>query len=136
MAVKSFKYGFQSSGFLNLSAAEAYKEVEENCAIIVDVREQSFTAFKKFGIQGVIYMPFSHLPEQYVELPKDVPLIIADTVGLHSRNALLFLKDQGFENIANLAGGFVDWERYGLPVNKDITQQLDGSCICQLKPRH
>jgi 3-mercaptopyruvate sulfurtransferase SseA len=45
------------------------------------------------------------------------------------------MKDKGFEKIANLAGGIVDWERDGLPITTDITKRLSGSCICQLKPR-
>ena len=52
-----------------------------------------------------------------------------------SGNLSEFMKEQGFDNIANLAGGIVDWERDGLPINTDITARLSGSCMCQLKPR-
>ena len=33
------------------------------------------------------------------------------------------------------SGGFVDWERDGLPVTPDISARLSGSCMCQIKPR-
>ena len=69
-------------------------------------------------------------------LPVDIQLIIADSVGLRSHEAMEFLLGQGFTNIANLAGGIVEWEHDGLPLKKDITEQLDGSCTCQLRPRH
>lgn len=131
-----FRYGFISSGFLNLSASEAYKEATENEAVILDVREIKFTGYKRFDVPSVINMPNSTLSEKYNGLPTDVPLIVADTVGLRSHEAMEFLIGKGYKNVANLAGGIVDWERDGLPLKKDITEQLDGSCICQLKPRH
>lgn len=131
-----FKHGFISSGFLNLSASEAYKEATENNAVIIDVRELRFTGYKRFDVPAVIYMPNSVLSENYSSLPQDTPLIVADSVGLRSHEAMEFLLKKGYTNIANLSGGIVDWEHDGLPLKKDITEQLDGSCVCQLRPRH
>lgn len=131
-----FRYGFISSGFLNLSAKEAYKEVTENNAVILDVREERLTGYKNFDVPKVINMPKSALAESYKSLPTDVPIIVADSVGLRSHEAMEFLISKGFKNIANLAGGIVDWECDGLPLKKDITEQLDGSCVCRLRPRH
>jgi rhodanese-related sulfurtransferase len=128
--------GFISSGFLNLTAAEAYSEAIENHAVIVDVREDRLTGYKCFDVPNVIYMPKTTLAEKYRDLPVDMPLIIADSVGLRSHEAMEFLLGKGFTNIANLAGGIVEWEHDGLPLKKDITEQLDGSCACQLRPRH
>jgi rhodanese-related sulfurtransferase len=129
-------HGFTSSGFLNLSAREAYKDATENNAIILDVRETRLTGYKRFDVPKVINIPKSLLPDNYVNLPREIPLILADSVGLRSHEAIEFLLSKGFTNIANLAGGIVDWERDGLPLKIDKTEQLDGSCICQLKPRH
>lgn len=130
------KHGFISSGFLNLSAGEAYKEVIENKAVILDVRELSLTGYKNFDVPEVIHIPGSKIAEKYNSLPVDVPIIVADSVGLKSHDAMVFLQGKGFTNIANLAGGIVDWEVDGLPLKKDITEQLDGSCVCQLRPRY
>ncbi len=131
-----FRNGFISSGFINLSAREAYKETIENNAIILDVRELRLIGYKRFDVSQVIYMPFSTLNTNYQSLPVDIPVIVADSVGLKSHEAMEFLGGKGLTNIANLAGGIVEWERDGLPVKKDISEQLDGSCACQLKPRH
>jgi rhodanese-related sulfurtransferase len=130
------KHGFISSGFLNLSASEAYKEATENDAVILDVREQRLIGYKRFDVPMVINIPFSILVKSYMNLPDDIPVIVADSVGLRSHEAMEFLLSKGFDNIANLAGGIVEWESDGLPIKKDITEQLDGSCVCQLKPRH
>jgi rhodanese-related sulfurtransferase len=129
-------HGFVSSGFLNLSAREAFNEATMNNAVILDVRETRLTGYKRFDVPEVIHIPNSELSEKYASLPRNVPLIIADSVGLRSHEAMELLMSKGFKNIANLAGGIVDWERDGLPLKKDITEQLDGSCVCQLRPRH
>jgi 3-mercaptopyruvate sulfurtransferase SseA len=46
-----------------------------------------------------------------------------------------FLLSVGFKNIANLAGGIIEWEQNGFPLRKNLSEQLDGSCMCQLRPR-
>jgi rhodanese-related sulfurtransferase len=132
----SFRYGYLSSGLLNLTPHQAFLEIKENGAVILDVRESYLSGYKRFNVPEVIVIPLSELQEKYTLLPSDVLLIVADSVGLRSHEAMEFLMMKGFNNIANLAGGIVDWERDGLPMNSDKTEQLDGSCICQLRPRH
>lgn len=127
---------FISSGFLNLIPRDAYDEAINNGAVIVDVREDYLTGYKQFDVPDVFYYPLSVFKERLNEIRKDVPLIIADSAGLMSHNAMLILKENGFDNIANLAGGIVEWERDGLPLRTDPLEQLDGSCMCQLKPRN
>ena len=128
--------GFLSAGFINFTPREAYQEATENHTVIVDVREQGLTGYKQFDVRNVISLPNSQIHERFTELPSDKPLILADSVGLRSKEAILFLMTQGFENIANLAGGLVEWERDGLPIKLDNKERLDGSCMCQLKPRN
>ncbi len=127
--------GFISSGFLNLTPQEAYEEALQG-AVIVDVRESFLTAYKQFDVPKVCYLPNSELSVRYEELSREVPLIVADSTGLRSREAMLFLLSKNFHNIANLAGGIVEWERDGLPLKRNLEEQLDGSCTCQLRPRH
>lgn len=104
-------------------------------AIIVDVREDYLIGFKMFKADKVIYLTLSQLEEHYKELPDDQLLVFADTVGLRSREAVVFMNSHGYENVANMAGGIVDWERDGFPINTEISNRLSGSCMCQLKPR-
>lgn len=128
--------GFISSGVLNLTPQEAYSEATEGVAIIVDVREERLTGYKCFNVPRVIYLPKSRILEEYTDLPADIPLIIADSVGLRSQEVMEILIEKRFSNIANLAGGIVEWEHDGLPLKIDISEQLDGSCVCQLRPRN
>jgi rhodanese-related sulfurtransferase len=128
--------GFISSGVLNLTPQEAYSEATEGDAVIVDVREERLTGYKCFNVPRVIYLPKSRILEEYTDLPADIPLIIADSVGLRSQEVMEILIEKRFSNIANLAGGIVEWEHDGLPLKIDISEQLDGSCVCQLRPRN
>jgi rhodanese-related sulfurtransferase len=126
--------GFHSHGVLNLTPGETFSCCGKG-AILVDVRNSSLTNFKMFMMPGVLYLPLQDLVISFEDLPHDKPLIFADSVGLKSREAVLFLMEKGYENIANLAGGIVDWEADGFPVTIDKAYRLSGSCMCQLKPR-
>ena len=127
-------YGIVSSGILNISPREAFELVKKG-ALIVDVREENLRSFKTFDVPEVVCFPKSKLSEGYENLPIDRYMIFADTVGLRSKEAVIFLKEKGFEKIANLAGGIVDWEKDGLPITTDIAARLSGSCMCQIKLR-
>ena len=127
-------YGFISSGILNVSPREAF-ELCGKGALIVDVREENLRSNKGFNATEVVYFPKSKMFEEYENLPSDRYLIFADTVGLRSKETVIFLMDKGYKRIANMAGGIVDWERDGLPLITDIKERLSGSCMCQLKPR-
>lgn len=136
MSGRFHEKGFISAGFLNLSPAEAFSELSEGVAVIVDVREERLTGYKNLDVPRIIHMPKSRIEQEYESLSRDLPLIIADSVGLRSHEVMVFLLDRGFTNIANLAGGIVEWEQDGFPVKTDLSEQLSGSCVCQLRPRN
>jgi rhodanese-related sulfurtransferase len=127
-------YGIISDGILNVSPKEAFELIKKG-VLIIDVREKYLSSFKIFDVSEMIIMPASRIREEYQLLPPDSYMIIADAVGLRSKEVILFLKAKGLDKIANMAGGIVDWERDGLPIAADISQRLSGSCMCQLKPR-
>jgi len=129
-----FDAGFNSHGVLNLTPSESFELCRKE-AVIIDVREAYMNSFKMFNVPKVLYLPLSELKSTYSQLPHDIPLIFADAVGLKSREGVLFMTEHGYDNVANMAGGIVDWERDGLPLTTDINARLSGSCMCQLKPR-
>ena len=126
--------GFFTHGVLNVTPKESY-ELCKGGAIIIDVRESYMNNFKMFNVDKVLYLPYSELEKSYKDLPNDQSLIFADAVGLKSRESVLFMNAHGYGNVANMAGGIVDWERDGLPLTTDISNRLSGSCMCQLKTR-
>lgn len=129
-----FTVGFYAHDVLNLTPGESFDMCNRGAALI-DVREDYMTSFKMFEVKNLVYLPFSKMESMYDQLPSDQPLIFADSVGLKSREFVLFMKAHGFQNVANMVGGIVDWERDGLPINTDPAARLSGSCMCQLKPR-
>ncbi len=127
---------FFSGGIQNISPKDAYHLLKNGEALLLDVREYYLTGYKKFDVGETIFCPLSELDHRYKELPVHKPIIVADSVGLHSKEAVLYLLSQGLQNIINLAGGMVEWERDGLPIVVDTSEQLSGSCMCQLRPRN
>ncbi len=126
--------GFMIQGILHLSPREAFELCSDE-GILVDVRDDYLSSFKSFGVPDVLYLPAGNLSNLYNDLPRDKCLIFADSAGIHSKEAVMFLKDKGYENIANMAGGLIEWERDGLPVKTDTRERLTGSCMCQLRRR-
>jgi rhodanese-related sulfurtransferase len=125
--------GFRIDGLLHISPKQAL-ECCLNGALLVDIREDYEIAIKDFGLSGKLVCPYTELEKSFKTLPKDRLLIIADCVGIHSKEAAKMLLENGYSNVANMAGGIADWERDGLPMKKDI-ELMGGQCPCQIKSR-
>jgi rhodanese-related sulfurtransferase len=126
--------GFKIGQIRHLSPTEAHMAAKLG-AIFVDVRLEYEPKFKAFDVEKIIYIPHDKIKTRYHELPQDEYLVIADSVGLHSKEVVEFLLAKEFSMIANLNGGICDWERDGLPMMIDVNERLSGSCACMLKPR-
>lgn len=135
MMTRSSERGFVSRGIRHLTPSETLAACRDG-AILVDVREESLSRFKRMDVPEWLFYPLSRLPDFAADLPPDRMLIFADSTGLRSREAVEFLAGSGFAgDICNMAGGLVEWERDGLPLVVDRTERLSGSCMCQLRPR-
>jgi rhodanese-related sulfurtransferase len=110
-------------------------ELLKNGAVLVDLREELETEIRAFGIEKIIYVPHSGFEQYWKNLPKETPLILADAVGLWSKKYTQFLRSNGYEDVASLAGGFLDWEKDGFPVKAGKYQPLNGPCPCMIKPK-
>jgi rhodanese-related sulfurtransferase len=103
--------------------------------VLLDVRPD-YELSRLFDVERVIYCPYSEIADHLQELPRDKALIIADAVGLRSKEVCQLLLESGYQEVYNLAGGIVDWDRMGYPVSKDKSRILTGSCMCQLRIRN
>lgn len=126
--------GFWSGEVKNLTPREAYELCRQG-AVLLDVRAEELVAFKCFGVSNWLSLWEKELEGRLGELSKEVCYIVADSVGIHSKEAYHFLRSMGFVRIAHLAGGLVEWERDGLPVIENVRERLSGSCTCQLRKR-
>lgn len=126
--------GMVINGMTHLSPREAYNAAQRD-AVIVDIREEFEAKYKAFDVENVVFLPNSEFQSRYAELPGDIPLIIADGVGLRSKKAVQFLLEHGYSQVANMISGIIEWERAGLPLKVDRGYELHGSCSCQLRSR-
>ena len=127
------KWGMISGGMRHLSANETVEAIKEG-AILVDVRPEPLVAIKAFAVEGIIYCPYFEFEDNLTAIPRDKPVILADAAGLRSRECVKILLDRGYTNVANMAGGIMDWERDGFPVVKNPGKELNGPCLCMLRP--
>jgi len=128
-------YGTYSSNIIHVSPRETLKLIQKG-AYLVDVREEQEYKFKTFLVDNLIHLPNSLFYENYLSLDYSNPLIFVCATGLRSKLIIEFLQAKNYTNIANMAGGIVEWERDLLPLNTDLKYQLSGSCACMLKRRN
>ena len=121
-------------GLVFLSPREALPLLEED-AVLVDLREEFEKSGREFDVKSLVSLPYETLADAFANLPRDARLILADTVGVRSKEAARFLKDRGYGSVASLIGGMVDWAREGMPTKVDRDLELVGECGCSIGPR-
>ena len=126
--------GLLIKGIIHLSSKEAYHECQQG-ALLLDIREDYDTDYKKFDVPEVRYFPYHNFDEFTDRLPKNRPLIVAASTSLRSKEIVEKLIALGFYTIANLNGGMVDWEREGMPILVDKNAELHGQCACRLRTK-
>ena len=123
------------SQIINLSSGDAF-EALQNDAVLVDIRKSYETGYKKFDVKNLIFLPKNKLHEDYKNLDKDKFYILADSTGISSKKAALFLTENGFAKVANLSGGIMDWERNGKPVRINKKDALATPYFYNSKPKN
>ncbi|MFA7227738.1 MAG: rhodanese-like domain-containing protein [Melioribacteraceae bacterium] len=126
--------GIIINGIRHLSPREVLAECL-NGALLIDLRRDFEYHYKSFDVPDVVCLRPDILKEKIEDVPKDIPIIIADNAGLRSREMVEFLIEKGFENVANLIGGMFEWDKYGLPLLINNKEMLSGSCLCVLRKK-
>ncbi len=126
--------GIVIDGITFLSPIQALPLLQQD-AILVDLRNDNYKNGRVFAVGKTISICYKELANEYSCLPKDKMLILADYVGIHSKEAVKFLLDKGYTKVASLTGGIVEWVNEDMPTNIDHDEELVGGCACQLKKR-
>jgi rhodanese-related sulfurtransferase len=74
---------------------------------VLDVREDWEVA--TVALPGSRHIPMRQVPERVAELPKDKPLVVMCHHGGRSRQVTGWLRQNGFAQATNLAGGIHAW---------------------------
>ena len=83
---------------------------------ILDVREREEFDGPLGHIPGARLIPLGNLGEQLDGIPKDQPIVAVCRAGGRSARATLMLRQAGFPEVANLAGGILSWRAQNLIV--------------------
>jgi arsenate reductase len=116
-------------GLRFLAPKEAHPLLLEG-ALLVDLRADELVEMKAFQVPEVLHIPHHDLPGLQSELPRNRPLILADTSGVFAKDAARRLLELGFTEVACLNGGMLAWDQEGLPVKTDADAMLHGECAC------
>jgi rhodanese-related sulfurtransferase len=103
------------SGISQLGTLEATRLINDD-ALVLDVREDKEWAAGH--IPNARHIPLGALSSRLTELEKfkSKPIVVSCRSGHRSNRACAMLKKSGFENVHNLAGGIIAWEKANLPI--------------------
>ena len=107
----------------SVSPKDAFEEMSSNGVVFLDVREP---VEWEDHIAGAVEVPRGLLefvadpasPRHKAELDPARRVVVYCRSGTRAALATLTLKNLGFENVANLEGGFAAWKDAGLPTDE------------------
>lgn len=93
------------NGVYDQVAVDEVRELVENDAFIVDVREED--EYANGHLKNAVNIPLSQLRDRVDEIPKDEPVYLHCRSGQRSYNAIMALQDKGYDNLYNISGSFL-----------------------------
>ncbi len=96
------------------------RELVEKSAFIVDVREKH--EYEAGHLINAINIPLSELRQRMSEIPTDVPVYLHCRSSQRSYNALMALKNSGYDNVMNISGSYLGISCYEY-FNDQITKR-------------
>lgn len=77
--------------------------------VLLDVREPRELAIA--SVAGALHIRMSEVPARLGEIERDREIVVMCHSGVRSLAVARFLREQGFERVANLSGGIARWGR-------------------------
>jgi len=94
---------------------QALEELADN-AQVIDVREPGEFSGALGHIRGAQLIPLGELKRRAGEISRDKPVVAVCRSGARSAQAVVMLQQEGFKDLANLAGGMLRWRAEGCEV--------------------
>lgn len=103
-------------GIRQVDTTEATQLYNREDAAFVDIRAEA--DYQKGHLPGALNVPSGNLNERHKRLQKRKakPVVVYCSNGMTSGKAGKQLKNQGFEQVYQLKGGYAAWESASLPV--------------------
>ena len=105
----------------NLSPADAVEWLGRPNIEWIDMREAD--DFEKGHIPGSKHVPFYHLMDQLSDIPADRTVVLICNWGVRSATVVQALRENGHADAFNLAGGMLNWENQGLPLEGEEAEE-------------
>jgi rhodanese-related sulfurtransferase len=83
-------------------------------AHLLDVREDAEWAAGH--PPGAHHLPMMQIPARLAEVPTEGDLVVVCRVGARSAQVVAYLRAAGWDDVRNLEGGLMAWERAGRPL--------------------
>jgi glyoxylase-like metal-dependent hydrolase (beta-lactamase superfamily II)/rhodanese-related sulfurtransferase len=118
--------GMQSSSVRQLSAEDLHDMAKgERNFILLDVRAEA--EFMDSHITGAVNIPAADLRTRHDELDKDKMVLVICSSGNRSSLATSILKQHGFKNVRNVAGGMTGYSAAGYVKQCHVCENPHGS---------
>jgi rhodanese-related sulfurtransferase len=98
----------------DLEPSEAWRQVNEGSALILDVREPEELA--QISVPSAVHIPLGDLVARSAEIPVDRDVLVICHVGQRSALATEYLRQAGKPRVWNIRGGIVAWWKARLPI--------------------
>ncbi|MGM0670612.1 rhodanese-like domain-containing protein [Thioalkalivibrio sp.] len=104
--------------YRSLPPAEAVRVINQDEALVLDVREDNEVAAGRIG--GAKHIPLGSLKKRMgdIEKYKDKPVVVYCRSGNRSASAAQQLTAAGFQDVVNLQGGIQAWQSANMPIKK------------------
>lgn len=95
------------------SEFDAWTQAQAARPLLLDVREpwEVQVASVQPAAFDVVAIPMNQVPARLADLPRDRPIACMCHHGARSQRVALFLAQQGYDSVANIAGGIEAWAR-------------------------
>ncbi|MDE2291930.1 MAG: molybdopterin-synthase adenylyltransferase MoeB [Elusimicrobia bacterium] len=95
------------AGVPEVTVEQLKAKMEKGGVVVVDVREPHELEICR--LQGTKHIPLGEVPQRYTELDPNAEILVHCRSGARSAKAVKFLRDQGYKNVSNVAGGILAW---------------------------
>lgn len=95
------------------AALNDWLQAQEGAPLVLDVREDWELATASVRADGfeLRAIPMGDVPARLAEVPRDRPLAVLCHHGGRSQRVAMFLEQQGYTRVANIAGGIDAWSQ-------------------------
>jgi hydroxyacylglutathione hydrolase len=127
---------FHIENVKHINPSDAFEAIKNNTALLIDVREEDEVKLEYIPLDNVLNHPMSVIMERLPYITKDQHIILGCPGGVRSSKVANLLNLQGYQNVANLDGGFTIWKAKGFPMENKTFASSGCGCGCNPDPGH